>query len=124
MSKVFKGWALLSLPLLFLILCNSVHADGSLFGHGEEDKLSSVVVSGTNGYVTSLSTSNRILGYSITATVSAGIVGIYDEATFITEGGCLVGDMNTVWFPFPRSITVKLEVMVNASTTIVTIYYE
>ena len=122
MSKVLR--AVLSGIALLLLIYGNVYADGSLFGHGEEDQLSTIVIVGTSGLVTSLSTSNRVLGYSVTATVSAGVVGIYDGATFITEGGCLVGDMRTVWFPFPRNITVKLEVMVNASTTIVTIYYE
>lgn len=123
MSKVFKGWALLSLPLLLLILCNSVYADGSLFGHGEEDDVQTVVILGTSGYVSAVSASNRILGYTVTGSANA-IVGIYDYKGVITEGGCLANDMKTIWFPFPRDINGRLEVLVNASTTIVTIYYE
>ena len=124
MSKVFKGQSFLVLPLLLILLCNPLYAEGSLFGHGEEDVVLMVVVSGVSGKVTKLSSTNRLLGYSVTATVTAGIVGIYDDNGFITEGGCLVGDMRTVWFPMPKSIHVELIVMVNASTTIVTIYYE
>ena len=124
MNKVIRGTLLLGVPLLLLIFCNLSYADGSLFGHGEEDDVQTVVISGTSGYVSSIADSNRILGYTVTSTVTAGIVGLYDYDGFIAEGGCLVGDMGTVWFPFPRDIKTKLEVLVNASTTIVTIYYE
>ena len=124
MSKVFKGQSFLVLPLLLILLCSSVYAEGTLFGHGEEDEVLTVVIPGTSGIVSAIADSNRILGYTVTSTAAAGVVGIYDYSGFITEGGCLTGDMKTVWFPFPREIKTKLEVLVNASTTIVTIYYE
>ena len=122
MSKVLKG-ILSGIPFLLLILCSPVYAEGSLFGHGEEDEILTKVIIGTSGYVSGVSNKNRILGYTITGTANA-IAGIYDFKGFITEGGCLANDMKTVWFPFPRAISGKLEVLVNANTTIVTIYYE
>ena len=122
MSKVLRA-VLSGIALLLLILCNQAFADGSLFGHGEEDEVLSIVVSGTSGIVTQFSSINRILGYSITGSVNA-VVGIYDFKGFITEGSSLANDMRSVWFPFPKAINGRLEVLVNAGTTIVTIYYE
>ena len=122
MNKVFRA-ALSGAALLLLISCSSVYAEGSLFGHGEEDEVLTKVIIGTSGYVSGVSNKNRILGYTITGTANA-IAGIYDFKGFITEGGCLANDMKTVFFPFPRAINGKLEVLVNAVTTIVTIYYE
>ena len=123
MSKVIRGTLLLGVPLLLLIYCNLSYAEGSLFGHGEEDEVLSLVTN-TSGYIDTISpVNNRILGYTVTGSAAA-IVGIYDYNGFITEGGCLAGDMKTVWFPFPKKINGRLEVLVNASTTVVTIYYE
>ena len=122
MSKVFRS-ALSGALLLLLILCNNSYADGSLFGHGQDDETLFTVVSGVSGTVSKISSTNRILGYSITGTVNA-IVGFYDNGVFFSEGGCLANDMKTVWFPMPKDMAGSLSVYVNASTTIVTIYYE
>jgi len=119
MNKILRG-VVIAIPLLFLMMGN-VYA--GLFGHGSEDEVKTIVVVGTSGIVSSFSDSNRILGFTVTGTANA-VVGFYDYDGFIAEGGCLANDMKTVWFPFPKEVTTKLEVLVNAATTIVTIYYE
>jgi hypothetical protein len=108
---------------LSLCLISGVLANGSLFGHGSDDEVLTEVLLGTSGVVTAIADSNRVLGYSVTGSANA-IVGIYDNSGIITEGGCLANDMQTVWFPFPKEIDTELIVMVNAGTTIVTIFYE
>ena len=123
MSKVIRGTLLLGVPLLLIFLCSSVYAEGTLFGHGDEDETLFAVVNGVSGTVSGISSTSRVLGYSITGTVAA-IAGFYDSGVFFAEGGCLANDMKTVWFPMPKDMTGNLWVQVNASTTIVTVYYE
>ena len=119
-DKPFLG--LVPLILILYLAFNS-YADGSLFGHGDEDKTLFSVINGVSGYASGVSSTSRILGYSITGTVNT-IAGFYDNAIFFAEGGCLANDMKTVWFPMPKDMTGNLWVQINASTTIVTIYYE
>lgn len=120
MSKVLRA-AFFSVALL--LLCGNLYAEGSLFGHGTEDETLFTVVNGSSGVVSGISSSSRIFGYSITGTANA-VAGFYDNGTFFAEGGCLANDMRTIWFPMPKDMTGSLWVQVNASTTIVTIYYE
>ena len=118
-SRLLIGLAPLILTLLFSF---NLYADG-LFGHGDEDETLFTVINGVSGNATGVSSSSRIFGYSITGSANA-IAGFYDSGVLFAEGGCLANDMKTVWFPMPKDITGNLWVQVNASTTIVTIYYE
>src|SRR3990167_217127 len=124
MMNKLRSKLLIGLAPLILILSFSFnsYADG-LFGHGNEDETLFTVINGTSGLATGILSTSRVLGYSVTGTVNA-IVGFYDNGVFFAEGGCLANDMKTVWFLMPKDMTGNLWVQVNASTTIVTIYYE
>ena len=120
MMNIMRGGALCLASCLILV--NLCYAEGSLFGHGTNDSVKTYVVRSGSETITQITTNNRILGYSVTGSANA-IVGLYDSGIIFAEGGCLANDMKTVWFPFPKDITTFI-VQVNASTTIVTIYYE
>ena len=78
-----------------------------------------------------ISTSNRLLGYTYTDS-SAGRVSIYDSASVsgvtatnvIVEDGVIAGSSVTIWFPYPVDITAGIAVVQTANTGRVTLYYE
>ena len=96
-----------------------------------EGLLKSYTVYGANEVVTTITTHNKIIGFQVSGNAAASFAGIYDETTLpgcaatdlIAEGGAASSEVTTVWFPFPKTITNGIVVLVAQSTTAVTLYY-
>lgn len=116
---------------VMLIVGVAVSPSQALISNSPDARVKTLVVAGTSGVQTAITTNNRILGWKITGS-SAAIAGLYDASTLGTatattifdEDGCIAGGSASTWYPAPRNISTGLTVVVNASTTIVTIYYE
>ena len=86
---------------------------------------------GTTTLVTSITSSNRIIGYKFSDT-AAGTVAFYDLAAVasvtstnqIDEAMVIAGGSLTEIFPTPRAITNGLVIQMLNSTGTITIYYE
>jgi len=97
-------------------------------------KVETYMMYGTSEAV-SLSTipaGTRLLGFTVAGNNAAAFAGLYDCASLlvatttygIAEGSAASGQTNTVWFPMPFELQTRLVIIVNASTTAVTVYYE
>lgn len=92
----------------------------------------------TTGYTptagSALVAGNRIVGYQVTGS-SNPQVGLYDAPTTDTssslansqlfdEPACASNMGQLVWYPAPKTLTYGLQVIRNASTTTIVIFYE
>lgn len=92
-----------------------------VFAAASAGQVSSSIVAGSN-----------VLGFTFYDS-AAGAAGLYDSASTTTikagtgvfaEAGVAAGGVNTVIFPFPRTISTAFGVLTSASTGRVTVYYE
>lgn len=122
--------------IFFVILALSItKISNAITQFSTEQEIKTAFVSGLAGteqIVTTITTSNKLLGYRFTDS-SAGRFAIYDHdalvsADFnlltITEDGCIAGGSTGDWFPYPRDITTGVVVTFTNATGILSIYYE
>ena len=133
-----KKYLYLALVVMFVVVTAGVcygDGGGALYAHGPDDEIEmEVLVSTAAGScieASSISTSNRILGYTFLST-TAGSMGLYDATTANTKAGTgvivedsvIANSANTVWFPFPKKVDTSIRAIFSASDARLTIYYE
>lgn len=122
--------------LLFVITVGNSHAITQNYLRSPSARIKTAVWVGIDGATSSngktITSDNRILGYQITGTANA-VAGLFDTTSlgavadsniFDEPSAAANASSNPVWYPAPKDLTNGLIVVTNASTTVVTVYYE
>jgi hypothetical protein len=136
---------LLSLAVMMMVglTAGSVSATGALFTLSPDfDFKSTAITLGSSDdadqdntvaiSTSTITTRNRILGFSITTSAAAAVsVGLYDgdattdatTANVIAEHGCAAYGSDTLWFPMPKTISNGVVIYGSNDAIQVTVYY-
>jgi len=121
---------LLSLVLAVMMALTAGNASARIM-QSPDARIKTECWTGTSAAASDITLNNRIVGFSVTGSAAA-IVGLYDTTTLGTasdallfdEAAAAATDYALIWYPAPKELTTGLTVVVNASTTVVTVYYE
>ncbi len=125
----------LSLVLVVMMLLATSNAHAVIMKSPDARVKTAVWVgidSATSSNGVTLGSNNRVVGYQITGTAAA-VAGLYDatsvgaatNSTIFDEASAAAdASSNPVWYAAPKNLTNGLTVVTNASTTIITVYYE
>ncbi len=122
---------LLSLVLAVMMVVAASGVASAVIMRSPDARLKTETWTGTSAAASVITAQNRIVGFSVTGSAAA-IAGFYDTDALGTASDALLFDeasaastaYTLVWYPAPKELTTGLTVVVNASTTIVTVYYE
>ena len=129
-----------------LFVCGNSYATMNRFNQGQTIKVYAIANTSRTGSASAIvatttisPTMNRIIGYTVqllnTSYAGECVAGLYDTGT---DAGCTTGASGTmfaesealaagyeetVWFPYPKSLSTSLWIRQGANT-LVTIYYE
>ena len=132
---MFKKIIILAVMLLLGV---AVSQSQAVILQSPDARVKTAVWVGTDGPTSTnsitLTSANRVLGWTVSGNGAAGIAGLYDattvgaatNATLFDERACASGSVEpeNPWYAAPKNLTNGLVVVTDASTTIVTVFYE